>query len=115
MARGNGAAGEYDKRIRFERAVASENSFGEDEETGWEPLGGAVWAKVSYGTGEDRRDAAQEGASIFATFRVRKSAATAAVTERDRISFGRAWEISSIVPWGDRDLEFTAKARKAAP
>jgi hypothetical protein len=54
-----------------------------------------------FGTGQERREAAQESASAAATFRVLGNAVTEGVTVKDRIQFdGSAWDIISNVPIG---------------
>jgi len=57
------------------------------------------WAEVTFGTGQERRAAAQEQASVAATFKVLRNSKTAALTVTDRISFdGSFWNIVSVVP-----------------
>ena len=93
------AAGKLDRRVTFERAVITTNDYNEQVET-WAPIG-TVWAQVSFGTGVERREAAQTAASAPATFRVRHSALIAGLTEKDRIGFmGAIWNIVSRVPFG---------------
>lgn len=58
-----------------------------------------AWAAVNFGTGQERREAAQTQASASATFSVLANSATNAVTVQDRISFdGSYWDITSNVP-----------------
>lgn len=97
-----------DQRIRIERALMADNAFGEPVPTSWVELG-RVWAKVTYGTGVERREAAQEGASAPATFRVRRSPVTEALKETDRLRHaGDPWDISSIVPFARVGFDITA-------
>lgn len=72
------------------------------------PLGGEakvwadyvqVWAEVSFGTGKERREAAQMTASAPATFHVLRNSKTATITPADRLTFdGGEWDITSAVP-----------------
>lgn len=104
-------AGEYDKRVVFERDAPSTNGFNE-RVPAWAEFARA-WARVTYGTGQERRAAAQESADAPATFRVRRSAATAALTVRDRIGFEGIWDISSIVPFRREAFDITATRKSA--
>lgn len=100
-------AGDLRDRIVFERDTPTKNSFNEPVSV-WAEYGRAS-AKVTYGTGQERREAAQQSASAPATFRVRRNAVTAALTTQDRIQFlGAAWDISSIVPFQREGFDFTA-------
>ena len=67
-----------------------------------------------YGTGTERRQAAQEKASISATFRVRDDSFTRAVKPADhRIQYDdKVWDIASSVAFGrdGRDITATADA-----
>ena len=55
-----------------------------------------VAAKVLYGTGQERRQAAQEGAQQAATIMVNWTPDLASVVAKDRVSFdGFAWDITS--------------------
>ena len=105
--------GEFNRRIAFERGVTVRSGLGREPAAQWASLG-TVWAKVLFGTGQERRQAGAEGASQTATFRVLSSLLTRGVTERDRIQFdGRAWDITSISPIGVRDeIEFVATGAK---
>ena len=105
--------GEFNRRLCFEREVPTTSGFGTEPSSTWDDLGGA-WVKVLYGRGQERRNAAAEGATMSITFRVLSSPRTRDITERDRIRFdGLAWDIASIAPIGIRDeIEFTATASK---
>ena len=103
----------YDVRLSFERATKTTNSYG-DEVSNWAPISNP-WANVSYGKGEERRDAAQENATVAATFRVRRNAISDAVSTTDRIVFdGGAWDITSNVPAPGR-AERDITAIRSAP
>jgi SPP1 family predicted phage head-tail adaptor len=58
-----------------------------------------AFAEVRFGTGQERREAAQESATAAVTFRVLHNAMTASVTPKDRISFdGSLFDITSNIP-----------------
>ena len=101
-------AGPLDRRIAFERATLTRDAFNA-QVSAWAPYA-QVWSKVTFGTGQERRVAAQEGGSAAATFRTRWNPILAGVTIRDRIQFlDAAWNITSIVPFGRNEgLDFTA-------
>ncbi|HEX8555774.1 MAG TPA: phage head closure protein [Sphingomonas sp.] len=105
--------GQLDRRITIQSGQAVRGALGRETETIWADHCKA-WARVLFGTGQERREAAAEGASQSATFRVLSSAKTRTVTERFRILFdGRAWDITSIAPIGVNDeIEFTATVAK---
>ncbi|MGZ8286136.1 MAG: phage head closure protein [Allosphingosinicella sp.] len=114
-------AGELNRRILFERNTQGRDSAGNQEDS-WAVLGRA-WAKVMYGTGQERREAAQESATTPATFRVRRSAVTLSLTAADRLRFDPAggapddaplWDIAGAVPFGNDGVDITAVRRTAA-
>src|SRR3546814_10196991 len=77
--------------------VCSSDLYGHGEKT-WTDYC-TEWAAVNFGTGQERREAAQESASVSATFHVLRNSKTAALTVQDRISFeGAVWDITSAVP-----------------
>lgn len=107
------AAGKRDRRIAFyPRAVVT-------GETGTERLvdGTPVhaWAFVRFGSGAERREAAQAGSAQTASFRVLSTASLRAVDERWEIEFmGARWGISAIASIGAADdIEFTASKKGA--
>ena len=69
-----------------------------------------VWGGVIWGTGAERREAAQLSASQPATFRVLADSETLSLSVEDRISFaGGLWNITSVVPLGlNEGVEVTA-------
>ena len=105
--------GKLDRKIRFERGQAADGGLGAEPVGSWAELA-TVWAMVRFGTGQERRQAAAEGASQPATFRVVSTTATRSVTEQDRIAFdGRAWDIAAIAAIGvNEEIEFTATVAK---
>lgn len=70
------------------------------------------WARVRYGTGQERREAAQENASVSATFEFDWNPTLAAVKTLDRLSvFDTVWDIASVVTIGGRrEVHMTATA-----
>jgi len=104
-------AGGRDKRITFERATTTRTALGGAGAPSWGILC-ARWAKVTYGNGAERRNAAVEQAVQPATFRVLADSETREVLATDRIVFdGLAWDITSIAPIGrPSEIEFTATA-----
>ncbi len=100
-------AGELDRRIVVERATTSADDYGGETKT-WSKWCKS-WAKVTYGRADERRQAAQEEASLVATFRVRANAKTSAIETTDRIVYdGSAWDISSNVAFGRAGRDITA-------
>lgn len=73
-------------------------------------------ADIIFGTGQERRQAAQETASVPATFSMRRDSVTQTLTPADRLRYDDAdWDISSIVPSRKYDavLDITATRRAA--
>lgn len=101
-------------RIKICPVTITRNALGvetEDHETA-PPL--YAWAAVSYGTGQERREAGAREASQAATFRVRANSTRRGVSARSIIEYdGQSWGITAIVRVGARreDIEFTAVAR----
>ncbi|RKF23374.1 head-tail adaptor protein [Altericroceibacterium spongiae] len=72
------------------------------------------WARIIYGTGQERRQAAQESATQPATIVMRHDSYTAAITtDAHRLFFdGVAWDIESIVKRKrDGEVSITATSR----
>ncbi|SCW80577.1 phage head-tail adaptor, putative, SPP1 family [Sphingobium faniae] len=101
-------AGPRNRRVIFQRKTVIEDPYG-GEITTWTDYVSA-WALVIWGTGAERREAAQISASQPATFRVIANDKTLALSALDRINFaGGLWNITSIVPLGLNDgVEVTA-------
>jgi len=106
-------AGELDQRISIERGEAVRGGLGVEPETAWAEFASRA-ARVRQGTGQERRQAASEGASAVATFLIRTDPLTKQITERDRIQWrALTWNISSVAPTPDRaGIEITATAAK---
>ncbi|KQM88652.1 hypothetical protein ASE67_02615 [Sphingomonas sp. Leaf23] len=105
------SAGPRDRRISIERRTVTSDDYGGEVET-WTQIV-QPWAKITYGTGQERRVAAQESATLTATFRIREDSIAATITPLDRILFdGATWDIASSVPYRReaRDLTATRQA-----
>jgi head-tail adaptor len=103
-------AGQRDRLISFEAAgTSTTNDYGEVIESTSAVLATA-WARVRFGTGQERREAAQEAASIAATFECLWSPTLATVPTTARIVFdGANWDIVSKALVGlNKELHFTA-------
>ena len=103
-ARGAGARTES---IGFERAETTRGPSGQQREE-WVAFAGAK-ASIYWGSGSERRQAAQEAGSQAASFVVLATSRMRGVSIRDRITYGGAsWDILSIVPRGRDEIEFNA-------
>lgn len=100
--------GNRSDRIQFKRGTKSKDDHGGAVIT-WVNYVEA-YAQVIYGTGQERREAAQEAASQPATFRVPANSRTRALTVQDKIAgfLGTDWDITSVVPLGRDGMEITA-------
>lgn len=75
---------------------------------------GRAYAEVRFGTGQERREAAQESASVPATFVMLDNPITRSLTTRDKIRFQATdWDISSSIPGVERG-EWQVTATRAA-
>lgn len=108
-------AGDLHHRVQMERRVEGQDSYGQEIE-GWAPLG-ITRAIFMPGTGQERREAAQERASISAVFRMRRFPVTAGLKAADRLRFNPfgpldesapAWDIISVVPFERGGVDVTA-------
>lgn len=100
-------AGERDRRIALQRDTPTRDTHGNDV-SAWATLASA-WAKVIYGGGMERRQAAADQASETATFCIRETSTNASVSTVDRISFdGGLWNITGIAKPERKELELTA-------
>lgn len=100
--------GKRESLVTFERRQV----LGTDDTGGeivvWDELVQA-WARVNYGTGIERREAAQEKAVQAATFECEWNPTLDGVEPTDRISFGGDyWDIISRAPLGHREIHFSA-------
>lgn len=93
------AVGKRNRKVVFERATLVANDFNEQIPV-WSDYD-TEWANVSYGTGQERRQAAQEQVQATATIWVPWNNKTKRLRETDRAIFDDAtWDIVSAVPWG---------------
>ncbi|UNK78063.1 phage head closure protein [Sphingopyxis granuli] len=101
-------AGPRNRKIVFQRKTVITDDYGEEIEI-WADYTTA-WGQVIWGTGAERREAAQISASQPATFRVLGNSETRALSVLDRISVaGGLWNIISVVPLGlNEGVEVTA-------
>lgn len=101
-------AGPRNRRILFQRKTVIEDEYGEEIEI-WADYA-MLWAAVNWGTGAERREAAQLSSSQPATFRVLANSKSLTLSVLDRISFaGGLWNITSVVPLGlNEGVEVTA-------
>jgi SPP1 family predicted phage head-tail adaptor len=99
--------GQRDRLVTFQRATVTSDDYG-GETPAWGTLARA-WVRVRYGTGQERREAAQERADQAATFEAEWSPELATVVVTDRIeSDGEIWDITSVAPLGHKEIHFTA-------
>jgi SPP1 family predicted phage head-tail adaptor len=105
-------AGKRIHRIVFHKATETTDNYGAIV-SAWTQHTEA-FAEVLFGTGAERREAAQTQASQAATFIVPTTPKVALVTEKDRIiGLSATWNITSAISVG-RDHHFTA-VRSDAP
>lgn len=102
-------AARRDTKIAFFRAVQVKAGAGQVKES-WEKLGHDEWARVFWGRGNERREAAAQAVQQVASFVVLDNAQTRGVTEKDRIvATGYWWNIGAPgIPVSRGELEFTA-------
>lgn len=106
-------SGPRDKLIEFYRAGAPVDD-GYTTQPGAPALLGSAWAEVRFGTGQERREAAQEAASVAATFIMLANPITTALIPSDTLRFmGADWDISSSVPGRDRSEWQVTATRQA--
>lgn len=97
---------DLDTPITFERYTATQDGSGEETQT-WSQLA-ARDAKVFFGRGDERRQAAMQQGEQPATFQVLNDEVTRTVTLKDRIVYdGANWDIEGRAV-GRLTIEFTA-------
>lgn len=96
--------------VRIQQAVTATDDHGGETKT-WHDIGSA-WAKFFPGSGQERREAAQENASITAVFNFDWSPAVAGIVPTDRLyAFDTVWDVVSAVVLGaNKDVDVTAVA-----
>jgi SPP1 family predicted phage head-tail adaptor len=94
--------------VTFQRATTTTDDYGGETQS-WTDLQKA-WARVRFGTAQERRQAAQESSSQSATFECNPTAALRSVGATDRIAFdGSDWDIQGPGELLDRmTIRFTA-------
>ena len=98
---------ERDQLISFERATVVVDEYGGETSTFTELT--KAWAQVRWGSGQERREAAQEQATQAATFVCDPNPTLSTVQVTDRIQFqGVAWDITGIGPIRRSQIHFTA-------
>lgn len=106
-------SGQLDRRVSVQSVATTEDALGTPVEN-WTDAADR-WASISYGTGQERRDAAQENASLNATFTVRDDSLTRAIAPgTHRLTFdGFIWDIVTNAPSARRGnhRSITATAR----
>lgn len=81
-------------QIVVERATVVSDDYGADTQT-WTPYYSG-FADVLMGSGQERREAAQERASQTATFILVWSPLTAAIRPSDRVQFEGVWDVTGV-------------------
>jgi len=106
-------AGRREHLIEFYRAGAPIDD-GYTTQPGAPALLGSAWAEVRFGTGQERREAAQESASVPAVFIMLANPVTRSLVPTDTLRFdGADYDISSSVPGRDRS-EWQVTATRSA-
>lgn len=106
MARDFLPSGERTELVEFERSTETTNEYNEPVLT-WSSYA-TRWAKVRFGTAQEKRYAAQEGGVQSATFECLRSPTLEAVTLKDRISYlGSGWDLTEIAPLDRKTIRFT--------
>lgn len=102
--------GERSHLVTIQRATVTTDDYGGEVRTWHTHTAG--WAKISYGTGAERREAAQENAVQTAIFMFDWSPTLADVTAKDRLYiFDTVWDITANVTIGaNRESHITAVA-----
>ena len=104
--------GERTALVTFQRGTPVEDDYTSESHIDWNKLqfSHQAWAKITYGTGQERREAAQESASQVATIMCLWTPALADVGAKDRAIFGGSvWDITAPpAPIGlNKELHFT--------
>ena len=104
-------AGQRDTVVTIEIAGEPEDNTHGDEIPTWSEHA-KEWAEYRPGTGAERRQAAQESASLVGTFRMLSNPRTQSIRPGNfrLIAAGYTWDITSAVPLGRDAVEVTAVA-----
>lgn len=96
--------------VTFQRGTPTTDDYG-GELFAWSDLVTA-YARVRYGTGQERRGAAQERAVQAATFECDWNSTLAGVEATDRLFINEApfefWDIINKAPLGHEEIHFAA-------
>ncbi len=100
--------GAYDRLVAFQRSTVTTNEYGESI-PGTPATFEEGWARVRFGTAQEKREAAQEAAGQSATFELVPTTALLAVLLTDHILFdGSQWDIVEKAPLERNNIRFTA-------
>jgi head-tail adaptor len=99
--------------VSFIAAAATTDTYNQTVENWATPTTLAtVRADVRFGTGQERREAAQESASQAATFECVRTPTLEAVPVTARIAFdGSQWDITGRAPLDHKTISFTGARR----
>lgn len=99
--------GERNRLITVQAPIATTDDYGGETLT-WADVEQA-WAKVRFGTAQEKREAAETTGSQSATFEVVPTTALLGVPLTARIQFdGSDWNITEVAPLDRQTLRFTA-------
>jgi head-tail adaptor len=110
--RGNGMTdpGQRDTLVTFQRGTLVSGDYGDTLDWTTPTTLGTAYARVRYGTGQERREAAQERAVQAATFECDWSPTLDAVQTNDRLFINEKpsefWDIISPSPLGHKEIHF---------
>lgn len=94
--------------IVFQRATITTNDNNEQILTWPGTTFATRRARVRFGTAQEKREAAQEGAVQTATFECVRSATLDAVTLKDRIFYlSSGWDLTETAPLDRKTIRFT--------
>ena len=103
-------AGARSYAIAFIRATATADDYNQPVENWASPTTlVTVTAMVTFGSAQEKREAAQQAAEQSASFSCLRTPTLDGVTAKDRISFdGSQWGITERAPLDRRIIRFTA-------
>lgn len=102
-------AGKRAYSIAFVRAAVTTDEYNASVENWASPTTlVTVTAQVTFGTAQEKREAAQQSASQAASFECLRSPTLDAVTMKDRVSFdGSQWNLTERAPLDRQTIRFT--------
>lgn len=101
-------AGDRQWLIVFQRSTTTTDNYGEAIPAAPVEFTRAM-ARIRFGTGQEKREAAQEVASQAATFECVSTDKLRQIVMTDNISFdGGNWDITEIAPLDRQTIRFTA-------